>query len=119
MRCCLNWANSAFAVGSPDSITFCEERMNDSSQARVRRSVTPLRSGPTFTPLPNVWQAVQRWLKIFFASAGPAALAVEELRTRASARVAIAILGARGLPVDRTSRWPLRPVAMTRMAPPC
>src|SRR5215831_7601441 len=42
--------------------------MNCCSQGRCRRAVTPFRSGPTFTPLPNVWQAVQRWLKTFLAS---------------------------------------------------
>src|SRR5207248_4291412 len=39
----------------------CEDdRMKLMSQGRCRRAVTPLRSGPTLTPWPNVWQPVQR-----------------------------------------------------------
>ena len=54
IRCRLNVRNSSFATGSPLAITRCEERMNLSSHGRCRRTVTPFRSGPTFTPLPNV-----------------------------------------------------------------
>src|SRR5215469_14179707 len=61
--------------------------MKRSSHSRVRRSVTPLRSGPTLIPFPKVWQAVQRLRKMVFASsaafAGIARAAEARIRTAA------------------------------------
>src|SRR5437762_2865863 len=71
--CCLNCSKRDLAVGSPDWITVCDERTNLSSQLRCRRSVTPLRSGPTLMPLPNVWQAEQIFLNVFAGSVKSAA----------------------------------------------
>jgi hypothetical protein len=50
-----------------------DERMKCSSQSRVRRSVTPFKSGPTLMPFPNVWQAVHRFRKMVLAPAASAA----------------------------------------------
>src|SRR5262245_44075325 len=87
IRCCLNCWNNAVAVGSPRLITLCDERTKGTSHVRARRVVTPFRSGPTFTPLPNVWHAVQRVLKTFFGSSACAlAGAMNAISASTSAR---------------------------------
>src|SRR5215470_6285159 len=65
-----------------------DPRMKRSSHSRVRRSVTPLRSGPTLIPFPKVWQPVQRLRKIVFASSAAFA---GDARPPAAARTRVII----------------------------
>src|SRR5262249_9080144 len=89
IRSRLNWLKSFTATGSSASITLEDERMNFNSHSRLLLSVTPLRSGPTLVPLPNVWHAIQRLRKMSFGAAGsgPANAGAADDRTagRASA----------------------------------
>src|SRR5882762_1083945 len=56
MRCGLNLSNSAVAAGSPARMRLSDDEIQATSQSREWRLVTPLRSGPTSTPRPKVWQ---------------------------------------------------------------
>ena len=67
-------AKSAEAVFSPLATSPCEERMKAWSQGRSWRAATPLRSGPTTSPLPTLWQPAHCRLKVAAGSkAAPAA----------------------------------------------
>src|SRR2546422_5398804 len=68
MRCRLNLLNNAFAVGSPDRMTRSEDEIQSVSHFRLWRSVAPLRSGPTRTPCPNVWQLLHFLAKVVAGS---------------------------------------------------
>lgn len=63
-----------------------DDPTNFRSQARVRRSVTPLRSGPTSIPFTKVWQAVQRFLKIALAPVETATASREMARETATSQ---------------------------------
>src|ERR1700730_8874253 len=76
MRWRLYRPKRSVAVGSPDSTTERDERMKRTSHARSRRPVTPLRSGPTRSPFPIVWQLLH-WREN--SSAGGGSVDVEAM----------------------------------------
>src|SRR2546428_7095610 len=81
MRCRLNLLNNAFAVGSPDWMTRSEDEIQSVSHFRPWRSVAPLRSGPTRTPCPNVWQLLHFLAKVVAGSVADPCRATNNRKT--------------------------------------
>src|SRR5438067_5622194 len=84
MRSRLYLSNSVVAIGSPASTTFCDDRIQEVSHARERRSVTPFKSGPTRSPFPYVWQPLH-----FLANNAAASVAASAVagRSRGSPQI--------------------------------
>src|SRR6266550_4271692 len=89
MRCGLNLLHSAMAAGSPARMRFSDDEIQATSHSRVWRLVAPLRSGPTSTPRPKVWQLLHFRVNMEAGSAAAADRAVRQAMTTKANAVAL------------------------------